>query len=119
MAGLCEGLVAHMALVGPHTLMCEQMCMQVAQLFKQLPTQVATMWLYAVVAQDVRDQIVFGGVRLLAHAALPSLFVLADVYTVAVIYMNTKAKFLSTITWLFTLGPMTRIGILSRVESTS
>lgn len=37
-AGLGEGLVAHLTFVRPHALVCEQMCVQVAQLLKQLST---------------------------------------------------------------------------------
>lgn len=93
-AGLGEGLVTHLALVGPHALVCEQMRVQVAQLLKQLPTEVAPMRLDSVVAQDVSDQVVLGGVRLVTHATLPSLLVPADIHIVAVIHVNVDAELL-------------------------
>lgn len=95
-AGLSEGLVAHLALVGPHALVGEQVCVQVAQLLKQLPTQVASMWLDAVVPQDVRDQVVLGGVGLLTHTALPSLLVSTHVNIIAVIHVDVETELFST-----------------------
>lgn len=94
-AGLGEGLVAHLALVRTHALVGEQVCVQVAQLLKQLSTQVAPMWLDAAVPQDMRDQVVLGGVGLLAHATLPSLLVTSHIHVVAVINMDVKTQLLS------------------------
>ena len=93
-AGLCEGLVAHLALVGPHALVREQVGVQMAQLLEQLPAQVAAVRLDAAVAQYVRDQIVLGGVRLLAHAALPPLLVPTHVHVVAVVHLDVEAQLL-------------------------
>lgn len=92
-AGLSERFVAHLALVGPHSLVGEQVCVQMAQLLEQLPAQVAAVRLDAVVAQDVGDQIVLGGVGLLAHAALPPLLVPSHVYVITVVHMDIEAKF--------------------------
>lgn len=93
-AGLREGLVAHLALVRPHALVSEQVCVQVAQLLEKLPAQVASMRLNAVVPQDVRDQVVLGGVGLLAHATLPSLLVASHVYVVAVVDVDAESQLL-------------------------
>ncbi len=95
-AGLSEGLVAHLALVWPHALVGEQVCVQVAQLLEQLPTQVASMWLDAVVPQDVCDQVVLGGVGLLTHTTLPSLLISTHVYIITVINMDIETELFST-----------------------
>ena len=94
-AGLSEGLVAHCALVGPHALVGEQVSVQVAQLLEKLPTQVTPMRLDAVVPKDVRDQVVLGGVGLLAHTALPSLLISSHIHIITVIHVDVKAKLLS------------------------
>lgn len=62
MAGLGEGFVAHLALVWPCALVGKKVGVQVAQLFEQLPTQVAAVRLDPAVAQDVCDQVILGGV---------------------------------------------------------
>ena len=93
-AGLREGLVAHLTLVGPHALVREQVGVQMAQLLEQLPAQVAAVGLDATMAQYVRDQVVLGGVRLLAHAALPPLLVPAHVHVVAVVHLDVEAQLL-------------------------
>lgn len=101
-AGLSESLVANLALVGSHAPVGEQVCVQVAQLLEQLPAQVASMWLDAVVPQDMRDQVVLGSVGLLTHTTLPSLLVSSHVDIITVIYMDVEAK-------LFSIGrPTTR-----------
>lgn len=87
-AGLSESLVAHLALVWPHALVGEQVCVQVAQLLEQLPTQVASMRLDAVVSQDVRDQVILGGVGLLTHTTLPPFLVSTHIYIITVIHMD-------------------------------
>lgn len=92
-AGLSECFVAHLALVGPHALVGEQVRVQVAKLLEQLPAQVAAVRLDAVVAQDVGDQIVLGGIGLLAHAALPPLLVPSHVYVITVVHVDVEAKF--------------------------
>lgn len=120
-AGLGEGLVAHLALVGPHALVGEQVRVQVAQLLEQLPTQVAPMWLYAIVAQYVRDQVVLGGVRLLTHATLPSLLVTTNIHIVAVVYMDIEAELLSTghpASRSSVTSSMIRTDVIFRIEST-
>lgn len=94
-AGLGEGLVAHLTLVRTHALVSKQVRVQVAQLLKQLSTQVASVWLDAAVPQDVRDQVVLGGVGLLTHTTLPSLLVASYVHIVAVINMDVKTQLLS------------------------
>lgn len=118
-AGLSESFVAHLALVGPHAPVSEQVCVQVAQLLEQLPTQVASMRFDAIVSQDVRDQVVLGSVGLLAHTTLPSFLVSSHIYIVTVIHMDVE---------LFSIGrPTTRSsieatmpgsGVLLRVERT-
>lgn len=120
-AGLGKGLVTHLALVGPHALVCEQVCVQVAQLLEQLPTEVTPMWFDAVVAQDVCDQVILRGVGLLTHPALPSLLVPADVHAVAVVYVNVEAELL----WVachtlrsFVSGGLPGAAVLSGVKST-
>lgn len=95
-AGLSEGLVAHLALVGPHALVGEQVCVQVAQLLKQLPTQVASVRLDAVVPEDVRHQVVLGGVGLLTHATLPPLLASAYFYVITVVHVDAEAELFST-----------------------
>lgn len=90
--GLSEGFVANLAFVGPHALVGEQVCVQVTQLLEQLPTQVTPVRLDAVVPQDVRDQVIFGGVRLFAHATLPPLLVSAHVHVVAVIHVDAQIE---------------------------
>lgn len=118
-AGLSKGLVAHLALVGPHALVGEQVRVQMAQLLKQLPTQVASVWLYAIVAQYVRDQVVLGGVGLLAHATLPSLLVTTNIHIVAVVYMDVETELLSAghpASGSSVTSSMTRADVLSRVE---
>lgn len=120
-AGLSEGLVAHLALVGPHALVGEQVCVQMAELLKQLPTQVASMWLYAIVAQYVCDQVVLGGVGLLTHATLPSFLVTTNVHIVAVVYMDVEAELLSAghpASGSSVASSMTRADVFSRVEGT-
>lgn len=94
-AGLGEGLVAHLTFVGPHALVCEQVCVQVAQLLEQLPTQVAAMRLNAVVPQNVCDQVVFGGVGFFTHATLPPLLVASHVYVVTVVHVHAQTQLLS------------------------
>lgn len=89
-AGLGEGLVAHLALVRTHALVGEQVRVQVAQLLKQLSTKVASMWLNAVVPQDVCDQVVLGGVGLLTHTALPPLLVSSHIDIVAVVNVDAE-----------------------------
>lgn len=54
------------------------------------------MWLDAIVAQDVRDQIILGGVRLLTHAALPSLQALANVHAVRLIDLDVDVQSVDT-----------------------
>ncbi len=49
-------------------------------------------WLDAIVAQDVRNQIVLGSVRLLTHAALPALQALADVHAVGLIDLDVDIQ---------------------------
>lgn len=90
--GLSEGFVANLAFVGPHALVGEQVCVQVTQLLEQFPTQVTPVRLDAVVPQDVRDQIIFGCVRLFAHATLPSLLVSAHVHVVAVVHVDAQVE---------------------------
>lgn len=93
-AGLGKGFVAHLTLVGPHALMCEQVCVQVAQLLEQLSTEMTPMWLDAIVTQDMCNQVVLRGVRLLAHPTLPPLLIPTDVHVVAVIHVDTEAQLL-------------------------
>lgn len=87
--------MAHLALVGPHALVGEQVCVQVAQLLEQLPAQVASVGLDAVVSQDVRDQVVFGGVGLLTHATLPSLLVSSHIYVITFIHVDVETQLFS------------------------
>lgn len=53
-------------------------------------------WLDAIVAQDVRDQIVLGGVRLLTHAALPALQTLANVHAVGLVDLDVNVQSVDT-----------------------
>lgn len=91
---LSESFVAHLAFVGPHAPVGEQMCVQVTQLLEQLPAQVTPVWLDAVVPQDVRDQVVLRGVRFFAHAALPPLLVSSHVHVVAVVHVDAEIELL-------------------------
>lgn len=118
-AGLSEGFVAHLTLVGPHALMCEQVCVQVAQLLEQLSTEMTPVRLDAIVTQDVRDQVVLGGVRLLAHPALPPLLIPADVHVVAVIHVDAEAQLLCAARFIarsFLPSDLIGAGLLLRVE---
>lgn len=94
--GLGKGLVANLTLVRSHALVGEQMCVQVTQLLEQFPTQVTAMGFDSIVAQNVCDQVVLGGVGLVAHAALPPLLVASDVHIVTVIHVDVQPKLLST-----------------------
>lgn len=93
-ARLSESFVAHLAFVGPHAPVGEQMCVQVTQLLEQLPAQVTPVRLDAVVPQDVRDQVVLRGVRLFAHAALPPLLVSSHIHVVAVVHVDAETELL-------------------------
>lgn len=53
-------------------------------------------WLDAIVAQDVRDQIVLGSVRLLTHAALPALQALANVHAVRLVDLDVDIQSVDT-----------------------
>ncbi len=53
-------------------------------------------WLDAIVAQDVRDQIVLGSVGLFAHAALPALQALTDVHAVRLIDLDVDIQSVDT-----------------------
>lgn len=118
-AGLSEGLVANLALVGSHALVCEQVCVQVTQLLEEFPAQVTPVRLDAVVAQDVRDQVVFGGVGLFAHAALPPLLVSSHVHVVAVVHVDAEIELLGAARAAAggrVLAAMPRSEVLSAVE---
>lgn len=92
--GLSESFVTHLAFVGPHTLVGEQVCVQVTQLLEQLTTQVTPVRLDAVVPQDVRDQVVLGGVGLFAHATLPPLLVSSHVHVIALVHVDAEIELL-------------------------
>lgn len=52
------------------------------------------MWLDAVVAQDVRNEVILGGVGLFTHPALPTLLVPTNIHIVAVVHVNIDTEFL-------------------------
>lgn len=87
-AGLGEALLADGALVGPRTLVGQQVGLKMAGLLEELPTMWTGMRFDAVVAQDVRDQVVLGGVRFVTHAALPALQTVSDIYTVRLVDLD-------------------------------
>lgn len=112
--------MAHLALVGSHAPVGEQVCVQVAQLLKQLPAEVASMWLNAVVPQDVCDQVVFGGVGLFTHATLPSLLVTSNIDIIAFINVDIETQLFSTgrpTSRSSIAAPVTLSELLSGVES--
>ena len=120
-AGLGEGLVAHLALVGPHAPVGEQVRVQVTQLLEKLPTEVAPVRLNAVVAQNVRDQVVLRGVGLVAHTTLPPLLITSDIDVIAVVYVDVEPELLSAgrpASSSPVADAMTRSEVLSGVEST-
>lgn len=67
-----------------------------AGLLEEFAAMWTGMWFDAIVAQDVRDQIVLGGVRLLTHAALPSLQALTNVHTVRLIDLDVNVQSVDT-----------------------
>lgn len=85
MTGLGEALLADGALVGPRTLVGQQMGLEMTGLLEELPTMWASMWFNAIVSQDVCDQVVFGGVRFITHAALPALQTISHIYAIGFI----------------------------------
>lgn len=93
-AGLGEGLVAHLAFVRPHALVRQQVRVQVTQLLEQLPTQVAPVRLDPIMPQNVCDQVILRRVGLLTHSALPALLVAPDVHIVALIYVDIETYLL-------------------------
>lgn len=121
-AGLSEGLVAHLALVGPHALVGKQVCVQVTQLLKKFPTQVTSMRLDAVVPQDMCNQVVLGGVGLFTHTTLPSLLVSTHIYIITIVHMDVETELFSTgrpTARRSVTAAMTRAGVLSWIERTS
>lgn len=84
-AGLGEALLADGALVGPRTLVGQQVGLKMTGLLEELPTMWTCVRFDAVVAQDVCDQVVLGGVRFIAHAALPSLQTVSNVHAVRLV----------------------------------
>lgn len=79
------------------------------------------MGLDAVVAQDVRDQVVLGGVGLVTHATLPSLLVTSDINVIAVVDVDVEPELLATgcpTSGTSIVGAMTRSEVLPGVEST-
>ena len=59
-----------------------------AGLLEELPAVRTGMWFDAIVAQDVCDQVVFGGVRFITHAALPALQTVSHVYAVRLVDLD-------------------------------
>lgn len=90
-AGLCEGPLAHLALVRACALVREQVCVQVAQLLEELAAQRASVGLDPSMAQYMRHQVVLGGVRLVAHAALPAPLPVAHLHQVALVDVDRGA----------------------------
>lgn len=90
--GLCKALLAHSAFVWPRALVGQQMCLKVAGLFEELPTVGTCMWFNAIMSQDVCDQIVFGGVGLVTHAALPAFEAISHIHTVGLVNLNIDIK---------------------------
>lgn len=91
-AGLGEALLADGALVGPRALMGQQVGLKMAGLLEELPTMWTGMRFDAVVAQDVRDQVVLGGVRFITHAALPALQTVPHIYAVRLIDLDVDIQ---------------------------
>lgn len=61
-------------------------------LLEELPAVWAGMWLDAVVAQDVRDQVVLGRVGFITHAALPALQTVPHVDTVRLVNLDVNVQ---------------------------
>lgn len=61
-------------------------------LLEELPTVWTGVRLDATVAQDVRDQVVFGRVRLVTHAAFPALQTVSHVHTVRFVNLDVDVQ---------------------------
>lgn len=61
-------------------------------LLEELPTMWTSVRFDAVVAQDVSDQVVLGGVRFITHAALPALQTISHVHTVRLIDLDVNIQ---------------------------
>ena len=91
-ARLGEALLADGALVGPRTLVGEQVGLKMTGLLEEFPAVWTGVWFDAVVAQDVCDQVVLGGVRFITHAALPALQTISHVHTVRFIDLDVDIQ---------------------------
>lgn len=91
-AGLREALLANGALVGPRTLVGQQVGLEVAGLLEKLAAVRTRVRFDAVVAQDVRDQVVLGGVGFVTHAALPALQAVSYVHAVRFVDLDVDVK---------------------------
>lgn len=91
-AGLGEALLANSALVGSSALVGQQVGLEVTGLLEELATVWTCMWLDAIVAQDVRNQVVLGGVGFIAHPALPALQTISHIYAVRFIDLDVYIK---------------------------
>lgn len=91
-AGLGETLLANSALMGSSALVGQQVGLEVTGLLEELAAVWTCVWLYAVVAQDVCDQVVLRGVGFIAHPALPTLQTISHIYAVRFIDLDVYIK---------------------------
>lgn len=94
-AGLSEGFVANVTFVRPGALMGQHVSMEVAQLLEGLPALRTSVRLDATVSQNMRHEVVFGRVRLLTYAALPTFLTAAHINVIAVIDLNVDVNTLN------------------------
>lgn len=87
---LGKGLLADGALVWPRSLVRKQMRLKMAGLLEELSTMQTLMWFDAIVTKDVRNQVVFRSVRLLAHAALPAFQAFSYIHTVGFVDLHVN-----------------------------